>query len=154
MLFHSHIAGQKELAVEVQSQWQEAFGLKIERIEKSWNTFSQKLDNRLMHLGTCYRHPFYYDPMYFFQLFSDAGNMHNAFGWHSETFNSLISSSQAHPEEKKYLRLAEAELIQQMPVIPIHMVTYHYLAHKKVKGIHFCTSGDIDFRWIYFEDKG
>ncbi|HEY4832804.1 MAG TPA: peptide ABC transporter substrate-binding protein, partial [Waddliaceae bacterium] len=148
-LFHSHITGQKELAIEVQRQWQQAFGIKIECIEKSWNTFSQQLDNRLMHFGSCYRHPFYYDPMYFFQIFNDSTNIHNAFGWHSESFNHLIDQARIFPNDKAYLKLAETELLQEMPVIPIHMVTYHYLARSNVQGIHFCHSGDVDFRWIY-----
>jgi oligopeptide transport system substrate-binding protein len=151
-LLNSQISGQRELAIEVQNQWQEKFGFKIERIEKSWNSFSRRLDNRLFYFGTCYRHPFYYDPMYFFQIFHDPNNIHNAFGWHSEHFNSYIHSACACPENKSYLKLAEIELTRQMPVIPIHMVTYHYLARGEVKGIYFCHSGDIDFKWISFEE--
>lgn len=152
-LLHSHIPGQKEVATEVQRQWQEAFGIEITRVEEPWNTFSHKLDNRLIHFGSCYRHPFYSHPMYFFQIFYEATNIHNAFGWHSETFNSWIDQARNFPQNTYYLKQAELELLEQMPVIPIHGVTYHYLARSTVRGIYFCQSGDVDFRWIYFQEE-
>ncbi|MFC2049335.1 peptide ABC transporter substrate-binding protein [Chlamydiota bacterium] len=152
-LLHSHIPGQKELAIEVQRQWQEVFGIQIRRVEESWNTFSHQLDNRLIHFGSCYRHPFYKHPMYFFQIFYETTNIHNAFGWHSEKFNHFIDQAKAFPQDTSHLKNAELELLEQMPVIPIHGITYHYLARSDVKGIYFCQSGDVDFRWIYFEEE-
>lgn len=152
-LLHSHIPGQKELAQEIQRQWQEVFGIRIRCLEESWNTFSHQLDNRLFHFGSCYRHPFYNDPMYFFQIFYEPTNIHNAFGWHSERFNHWINQAQEHPEEKTYLKEAEKELLEQMPVIPLHQVSYLYLARPEVCGIHFCHSGDVDFKWIYFNEE-
>jgi oligopeptide transport system substrate-binding protein len=152
-LLHSHIPGQKELATEVQRQWQEAFGIEIKRVEETWNTFSHQLDNRLIHFGSCYRHPFYAHPMYFLQIFYEATNIHNAFGWHSEKFNDLIDQARNSPQETHYLKQAELELLEQMPVIPIHGVSYHYLARSHVQGIYFCHSGDVDFRWIYFQEE-
>lgn len=149
-LLHSHISGQKELAIEVQMQWQEKFGIEIKRVEKPWNTFSHELDNRMFYFGTCYRHPFYYDPMYFLQIFNDPHNIHNAFGWHNERFNYFVTQACEFPDEKTYLKLAEMELIKQMPVIPLHMVTYHYLARDEMQGIRFSHSGDVDFKWISF----
>lgn len=151
-LLHSHIPGQKELAAEVQRQWQEVFGIQIRRVEETWNTFSHQLDNRLIHFGSCYRHPFYKHPMYFFQIFYETTNIHNAFGWHSEKFNYWIDQARAFPQETSHLKHAELELLEQMPVIPIHGVTYHYLARSDVQGIYFCQSGDVDFRWIYFQE--
>jgi oligopeptide transport system substrate-binding protein len=139
----------------VQKQWLEAFDIKIQRIEETWNTFSHQLDNRHIHLGTCYRHPFYDDAMYFFQMFYDASNIHNAFGWHNANFSrwiDLARLSHSFSEERFYLKLAEAELMHQMPVIPLHMVSYHYLARNELKGICFCHSGEVDFKWIYFEE--
>ncbi len=151
-LLHSHIPGQKELAIEIQEQWQEIFGIQIRRVEETWNTFSHQLDNRLIHFGSCYRHPFYHHPMYFFQIFYETTNIHNAFGWHSEKFNYWIDQARSAPHDLSYLKQAELELLDQMPVIPIHGVSYHYLARSEVKGIHFCQSGDVDFKWIYFEE--
>lgn len=148
---HSHITGQKELAIEVQRQWQNSFDIKIQRVEKPWNTFSHQLDNRLIHFGSCYRHPFYDDAMYFFQMFYDSMNIHNAFGWHSETYNQWIDLART-TEEPSFLKLAEQELWHQMPVIPLHMVSYYYLARKEIKGIYFCHSGDVDFKWIRIEE--
>lgn len=152
-LFHSHIPGQKELAIEVQKQWQQEFGIQIERIETTWNNFSRQLDNRLFHFGACYRHPFYPDPMYYFNIFYESTNIHNAFGWQSEKFNHFIDLGRKNPEDKSYLRKAEEELLEQMPVIPIHIVSYHYLSREDVNGIYFCHSGDVDFRWIKFEER-
>ena len=152
-LFHSHISGQKELASEIQEQWQEKFGIKIEKIEAPWNTFSQKLDNRLLHFGACYRHPYYHDPMYFFNIFYDSTNIHNAFGWHSEIFNRLINQLRKSPQETTYLKQAEEELQLQMPVIPLHLVSYHYLVREQIEGINICHSGDVDFKWIYFKER-
>jgi len=152
-LYHSHIPGQKELTTEVQQQWQKSFGINIQKVEETWNTLSHQLDNRLIHFASCYRHPYYFDAMYFFQMFYDARNIHNAFGWHNEKFNNLIDLAQAIPEDRSYLRSAEAELFHQMPVIPIHTVSYHYLARSDVGGIYFCHSGDVDFKWIYFQEK-
>lgn len=151
--FHSDIPGQKELACEVQKQWQKTFGIKIDRIEVTWNTFSQQLDNRLFHFGGCHRHPFYNDPMYFYNIFYDPNNIHNAFGWQSERFNHWINQARAHPKEESHLKKAEKELQIEMPVIPIHLVTYYYLALEEVEGIHICHSGDVDFRWIYFNKR-
>ena len=152
-LLHSHIPGQKELAMEVQRQWQDMFGIQIRRVEETWNTFSHQLDNRLIHFGTCYRHPFYKHPMYFFQIFYEATNIHNAFGWHSDKFNYWIDQARAFPEEKSYLKQAELELLEQMPVIPIHGVSYQYLVRSDVQGIYFCQSGDVDFKWIFFKEE-
>ncbi len=152
-LLHSHIPGQKELAMEIQRQWQDMFGIQIRRVEETWNSFSHQLDNRLIHFGTCYRHPFYKHSMYFFQIFYEATNIHNAFGWHSDTFNYWIDQARAFPEEKSYLKQAELELLEQMPVIPIHGVSYQYLARSDVQGIYFCQSGDVDFKWIFFKEE-
>ena len=150
MLSHSHTPGQKELTAEIQRQWQEIFDIKIERVEETWNTFSHQLDNRLIHFGSCYRHPFYNDPMYFFHIFYEATNIHNAFGWQNEHFNHLIKLGRDFPHDPSYLKAAEHVLLEQMPVIPLNQVTYHYLARDDVHGIHFCHSGDVDFRWVYF----
>lgn len=152
MLYHSHIPGQKELAHAIQQQWQEKFDIKIQRVEETWNTFTHQLDKRRIHFGSCYRHPFYYDAMYFFQIFCESSNIHNAFGWHSESFNRWIHLASNSSDKNSYLKMAEKELLHQMPVIPIHMVTYNYLARNGLRGIHFSHSGDVDFKWIYFEE--
>jgi ABC-type oligopeptide transport system substrate-binding subunit len=135
--------------MEVQKQWEETFGIRIRRNEESWNTFSHHLDNRLIHVGSCYRHPFYNDPMYYFQIFCEKTNVHNAFGWQSERFNEAINLARTFPQERSYLKQAELELLEQMPVIPIHRVTYHYITRSDVQGIYFCHSGDVDFKWIW-----
>lgn len=147
--YHSHITGQKELALEIQKNWEQTFGIQIEREEASWHIFAQQLDRRLFHFGSCYRHPYYHNPMYYLNIFYEPTNIHNPFGWQSESYNDWVDKARQTPSASEYLKNAELELFNQMPVIPIHTISYHYLARKGIEGIQISHSGDVDFRWIY-----
>lgn len=155
ILNHSHIPGQKELASAVCSQWQRAFNINVQSVEKSWPALTTIFDKREYHIGGCYRHFFYSDPFYIFNLFKEPTNVHNASGWKHRQFQefvNLASATSSLAERHACLFQAEKILLEEMPVIPTHHTTAQYLTRDKLKGIHLCHSGDVDFKWVYFDD--
>lgn len=148
---YSNVVGHKEVAQAIQNEWEQMFNIKVCTAEVTWNTFSHNLDKRDFDFALCCRHPFFNDPMYFFNIFAEPTHMHNACGWKNQKFDEWINLAKISPEREKFLKFAEEEFQHQMPIIPIHRVTYHYLAKEDLKNIHICHSGDVDFKWIYFE---
>lgn len=154
-LNHSHIPGQKELAAAVCAQWKQAFNINVQTAEKSWSALTTIFDKREYHIGGCYRHFFYNDPFYIFNLFKEPTNVHNASGWRHRQFQecvNLANATSSFEERLAYLSQAEQILLEEMPVIPTHHITAQYLTREKLKGIHLCHSGDVDFKWVYFDD--
>lgn len=155
VFLHSHIPGQLQLARSIQKQWEEGFGITVKLVQVEWNTLSSLFDSRHFHIGSCFRHFFYRDPLYIFNLFKEPTNVHNASGWKNEAFRTIVAQANEASSlnvRQSLLHQAETILIDEMPVIPTHLTTYQFLLNDKLKGISICHSGDVDFKWVYFED--
>jgi oligopeptide transport system substrate-binding protein len=152
-IHHSHITGQKQLTNAIRKYWHEGLGIRVQSEEMDWNKMSGRLDSRQFQIGGCFRHFFYSDPTYVFNLLNEPSNAHNASGWENARFREIVRKARHATTPKqnaKYMRQAEKILIEEMPVIPIHLITYQYLTRNDLQGIHICNSGDADFKWAYF----
>lgn len=56
------------------------------------------------------------------------------------------------PEKRfNFLRKAEKLLLEEMPIIPLFFLTYHYVEKPYVKGVYRSNRGFIDFKEAYIE---
>ncbi len=154
LFLHSDVSSHRQFAGAIREQWEQTFDIRLQTKEMEWNTLSSTFDSRNFQLGICFRHFFYRDPLYIFNLFKEPTNAHNASSWENPLFKTFLDQALycADPAEKVVnLKKAESLLLEEMPVIPVLKTAYQYLCHEQLKGIHLCHSGDVDFKWIYFE---
>lgn len=154
-LLHAHIGGQKQLAQAIQNQWKKAFGIQVQTAELEWNTLSSLFDRRQFQIGGCYRNFLYNDPMYFFNLLNDSANYLNASAWQHPSFQEILDLANHSTDSEvrnHYLRQAEGILIDEMPIIPLHVDTFYYTTKDTLQGFHLSNLGNVDFKNAYFKE--
>jgi oligopeptide transport system substrate-binding protein len=140
-LFYNNAPGHKEIAVAIQSMWQE-LGLNVEIKQQEWAQFLEFIgpppDNavdvfRLGWLGD------FVEAFNFLELWMcDSGN--NSTGYCSEEYDALINEARATPDdEARYELYRQAEEILfaedgDFPIIPIYWYTTSYMAATTVEG--------------------
>lgn len=153
---HAHIGGQKQLAQAIQNQWKEVFGIQVQTVELEWNTLSSIFDRRQFQIGGCYRNFLYRDPMYCFNLLKESTNYLNASAWQLPSFQEILDLANHATDQKernRYLRQAETILIEEMPLIPLHVDTFYYATKDTLQGFHLSNLGNVDFKNAHFKER-
>ena len=126
------------LATAVQAMWREHLGIEIEIENKEWTAYllaTQTLDYDIASAGWIGD---FLDPLTFLEIWSP-GNGNNNTGWDNPEFVVQLGESfkVTDPAGRyKYLKAAEAILLDEAPIAPIGWRGRNYLVHPSVKGWH------------------
>jgi oligopeptide transport system substrate-binding protein len=151
VLSYSHIAGQKQLAEVIQSNWQKTLGIKVHLSGAEWNVFFSNLSKGKFQIGGCIKSALFRDPIYHLELLQDKAHAYNVCRWEDPVYQSLLVQARLstnEEERRRLLRETEEILIDQMPVIPIYSEVYLYMIQPSIKGIIVQDMGHVDFKWI------
>jgi len=126
----------KTIGEAVQQMWKEELGIGIGLYNQDWKVYLSSTNQLDYDIARAAWIGDVVDPINFLELFTSwSGN--NRTGWESETYDALLSQAYATPEtEMRHLVLgvAEKELLEQLPVIPVYFYTTKYLKAERVKG--------------------
>lgn len=130
--------GHHKIAVAVQQMWYKELGIKVSLHNQDWKVFLNSVDSGNYGIARAGWIGDYVDPNTFLDMWiTDGGN--NRTGWSSARFDQLIleEAPRAETREKRYrlMREAEALLLEDMPIIPIHIYTSKSLVHPALKGL-------------------
>lgn len=144
----ANLSGQKSLMEFVQEQWRKNLGIKSELVCSDWNSHLARLRKKDYHIGTIHLATLYQDPMFYFDLFRDKSVASNYSGWENANYREHLEKIDATVDLNKrdqLLQLAERQLLDEMPVIPVFTQTLQYLVRKGVN-IVILDTGVYDFK--------
>jgi ABC-type oligopeptide transport system substrate-binding subunit len=126
----------RRVAVAIASMWKQVLGVNTELVNEEWKVF---VNNRRLGIITqVFRGGWiadYADPSSFLDLFSSGSSLNNTF-YRNARFDGLLESAKASAGavRMQLLREAEAQLLQDMPVIPLYYYVSRHLVNPAVAG--------------------
>lgn len=126
----------RRVAVAVSAMWKQVLGVNTELVNEEWKVF---VNNRRMGVVTeVFRGGWiadYADPSSFLDLFISGASMNNTFYGNSD-FDLLIKSAERSSGNSRMelLRQAEAQLMKDMPVIPLYYYVSRHLVRPGITG--------------------
>lgn len=128
----------RTVAVAIQQMWQEELGIDIGLYNQEWKVYLATRKERNFDIVRAAWIGDYVDPNTFLSLgTSDNGNNHS--NWGNERYDALMREAALTQEPTSRLQLfqeAEAILMDEMPVIPIHFYVRSTLIDEAVRGWH------------------
>jgi len=126
----------RRVAVAVASMWKQVLGVNTELINEEWKVF---VNNRRLGIVTqVFRGGWiadYADPTSFLDLFAGGSSLNNTF-YRKIRFDELLEAARSERGEDRLERLreAEAQLVQDMPAIPLYYYVSRHLVSPAVAG--------------------
>lgn len=127
----------RAIAEKIAASWRQ-LGLRVKLLNQEWKVYldtQKKIDYdvcRSAWIGD------YLDPNTFLNLFvTDGAN--NRTGWGDPRYDDLIRAAEVEVDPEKRMRIfqkAEAILLEQLPVIPIHFYVTRNLVNPRLGGFH------------------
>ncbi len=142
---------QKSLTQILQENLREALGIEVDIQAFEWNVLQDHLIHGQFQIASCTRNSIYEDPFYFLDIFTEKSCSYNFSRWENKTYQQLLTRASATfdmKERDQHLREAEQLLMDEMPVIPIHMETCKFLLNEKLRGYAINRSGYVDFKGL------
>lgn len=144
------------IAQALQEQWREALGVhvKLEGIERK--VYFDRLSKRDYQLASGNWLADFNDPISFLEVFKCKAASTNNTQWEDSQYTALLESSmnsQDFERRKEILRHSERILMDAMPAIPLYHFTLLYMKDEKLKDVVLTSMGQIDFKWVKFEEK-
>lgn len=136
------------IAAVVQQQWQQAFGIEVVLDPQEWTTYYDNLTSGNFLAGGLSWHARIRDPIYNLQLFACKEDRLNISNWEHPVFQELIEDAIEEPDltiRSDYLKLAEAFLMEEMPVIPIYFLSMSYAKNPLLENVYLSEINEIDF---------
>lgn len=134
----------KPIAEAIQQMWKDNLGITAELYNLSWPAYLSARRNKDFDVARSSWIGDYASPETFLEIFlSDSGLNHS--GYKSKSFDEKIKKSQlAKTDEERFKLLAEAEaeLLDQLPIIPIYFYSKVFRISEHVQGWH---SNIIDY---------
>jgi len=126
----------RRVAVAVSAMWKQVLGVNTQLVNEEWKVF---VNNRRMGVVTeVFRGGWiadYADPSSFLDLFVGASSMNNTF-YGNAHFDRLIKSAEisSGSARMELLEQAEAQLMKDMPVIPLYYYVSRHLVRPRITG--------------------
>lgn len=126
----------RRVAVAVAAMWKQVLGVSTELVNEEWKVF---VNNRTMGVVTeVFRGGWiadYADPASFLDLFISGSSLNHTF-YANPAFDDLLAAATAAggAQRMELLQRAEAQLIQDMPVIPLYYYVSRHLVNPRVRG--------------------
>ena len=140
----------------IQQQLEESLGIKILLNHSEWMVHFNNITNGSYELGLMSWVSWINDPIYFLNTFREEKLATNMSRWEHPLYKYYLNRSDNETdicERKKDLVRAEALLMSEMPVIPLHYMTMSYAYNPKLKNFYLSTLYEIDFKEAYFSDS-
>ncbi|PRS82926.1 MULTISPECIES: peptide ABC transporter substrate-binding protein [unclassified Bacillus (in: firmicutes)] len=145
----------KKKAEAIQQQLKEALGVDVKLANMEANVFAEDQKALKFQFSQSSFLADYADPINFLESFQ-TGNAMNRTGWSNDTYDQLIKKASQEADEQKrnsFLHDAEALLIEEAPIIPIHFYNQVHLQKEGVKGIVRHPVGYIDLKWAQVDGE-
>ncbi|MFI5333868.1 MAG: peptide ABC transporter substrate-binding protein [Chlamydiales bacterium] len=144
------------IAQALQQQWFEALGIriKLEGIERK--VYFDRLSKRDYQLSSGNWLADFNDPINFLEVFKYKTASTNNTQWEDPQFAGLLEDSMRsndYGERSQLLSRSERILMDAMPAIPLYHYTLLYMKDDKLKDVVLTSMGQIDFKWVRFEEK-
>jgi oligopeptide transport system substrate-binding protein len=126
----------RRIAVAVSAMWKQVLGVNTQLVNEEWKVF---VNNRRMGVVTeVFRGGWiadYADPSSFLDLFISENSLNNTF-YQGADFEMLMKSAAltAGATRMKLLQQAEAQLVKDMPVIPLYYYVSRHLVRPRITG--------------------
>ena len=127
--------GQIYLASAIQEMWKKVLNINIELINIEWKVYLQRRREKNFEIARGGWIGEYNDPTTFLSLWHrDSPN--NFTYWHNDAFDrymQLAGEAREVQQRMYYLEQAEAIVLNELPLLPIHASATSHLVHKSVK---------------------
>ena len=135
----------KPIAEAIQQMWKDNLGITAELYNLSWPAYLAARRNKDFEIARSSWIGDFASPETFLEIFlSDSGLNHS--GYKSKTFDKKIEQARlAKTEEERFkiLSEAEAEILEQLPIIPIYFYSKVFRISEDVEGWH---ANILDYR--------
>lgn len=128
----------KVVAQAIQRMWKEGLGVNATLLNQEWKVYLNSRREGQFDVVRAGWIGDYNDPNTFLELLA-SWNENNAAQWKNEEYDALIREAAKTTDQEKRFELfqqAEAILVEEMPIIPIHFYVSAYLIDPSVKGWH------------------
>ncbi|MFS0654423.1 peptide ABC transporter substrate-binding protein [Bacillus sp. 179-C3.3 HS] len=145
----------KKKAEAIQQQLKEALGVDVKLANMEANVFAEEQKALKFQFSQSSFLADYADPINFLESFQ-TGNAMNRTGWSNQTYDQLIKKASQEADDQKrnsLLHDAEALLIEEAPMIPIHFYNQVHLQKEEVKGIVRHPVGYIELKWAQVDGE-
>nr|WP_302053238.1 peptide ABC transporter substrate-binding protein [Bacillus sp. FJAT-29790] len=144
----------QKIAQAIQDMWKQNLGVEVTLDNQEWKVYLDKLHTLDYQVGRLGWLADFNDAITFLELYRDANGGNNDTGWSNKEFKDLLvkSASEADPDvRKQLLKDAEAIIMDEMPVAPIYFYTFNWVKNDKLKDVHVSDTGEVQYKWAYFE---
>ncbi len=144
------------LAQAIQHQLTSHLGIKVNLEQSDYKTLMDKLSSRSYEIAQSFWVAQYHDPMNILERFKYKTNTKNYPGWENPTFAQLLDKSifDPTPEQRaKTLELAEALLLEEMPLLPLYHWSSAFMTQPYVSGYKTSANGVFDYSHLKLESR-
>ena len=150
VLSYATLEGQKALAQAIANQWQQVLGIRVVLEGYEANTYYSRMGSGQMHIGGAAWYAWHNDPIFNLEHVKSKAARYNATRWEDPVYCALLNAADRQVNEEKreaLLRRAEEMIMDELPLIPIYITNYKYMARPELEGVCIGDLGQIDFRW-------
>lgn len=143
-----------KLAQALHQQWKIGLGIDVILEKKQWKTYLEDLSSHNYQIAKLNWTADLLDPIAFLNLFRLRFPYSENPRWPNPSFLHLLEladRSLDRDERYKLLKEAEDHIIDNSVIAPIHFGFSQYVKNPKLKNVLFTKTGNVDFRWAYFE---
>jgi oligopeptide transport system substrate-binding protein len=150
-LSFTHDDGQfhRDLAQSLQHQWSRVLGFRIKLILQPYKMLLEQINNRDFNIVLRYCMANFSDPLNILERFKYKHLARNYSRYESAEYIGLLNRAQRTQdleERSENLRKAEARLLEDCPLFPIHHIQYPVLSKPAVTGVEVTPVGSVHFR--------
>jgi len=146
---------QKNLALALQSQWQDILGIHVQLSCSQIQDHFHLLFKRHFQFAQLSWIAQYLDPMNFLERLTASYSRRNYSGWNKPQFDDLLEHSHhtLGKIRRELLNQAEKVVLEDLPLVPFYHYQLVYLQNPQLKEVDISPLGNIQFRHAYFDSK-
>lgn len=155
ILYNSGSDQHETIAELLRKQWQKNLGITVTTRKEEWGTYINSLNRLNYEIGRQGWIGDYNDPNTFLDLLeSDNGN--NRSGYSSPEYDALIHAAAEEPDPERRMELlqqAEAQIMRDLPVIPIYSYVSRNLVRPNLQGFYNNVQDSHPLHALYRDDN-
>jgi oligopeptide transport system substrate-binding protein len=145
-----------QIAKSLQSDWEEAFDIRIHLEPLEFKIFYDRLAKREYMLSFTQWIAQYNSPMNFLERLQNPESRKNFCGWSHRNYTRMLEQCLKQVDTEKYIDFveqAERILVDEMPIAPLYYFSYSYLQKSNLKNLLFSPIGRVYLEEAFFETK-
>ena len=155
----SYLNSERNAAVAqaIQKQWENAFGIRVQLEAVEPKVFYQRVSKREYQIAGGSWTADFNDPVNFLEVFKYKEGSANNTGWENLEFIDFLNRSSVcsgGTERDELLQIAEAILLEEMPIIPIYHFALNFVKRPELSGVVLAPTGRLDLRRACFIAEG